>query len=241
MIRVRDVASVRTEYLDPPLQMMRFNGEKAIGIQIAGTDDANIVDVGNRLESYTKAILQHLPIGVELHKIAWQSDLVSESVNGFFINLFESVLIVLVVLMIPSGWRMGLIIGSNLVLTILGTFIFMALQDITLQRMSLGALIIALGMMVDNSIVVADAIAVGIRKKMDRKQAAIEAASQNSFPLLAATLIAVLTFYPIFASKDDAGEYCRSLFLVVAASFDSFLDCRYGDHSLAVCRLFTSS
>ncbi|MCH9625213.1 MAG: Multidrug resistance protein MdtB [Chlamydiales bacterium] len=218
VIRLKDVAQIRTGYLDPPLTMLHFDGEQAIGIQIAGMDDANIVDVGERLSEAVEKITDHLPIGIELHKIAWQSDLVDEAVNGFFINLIEAIIIVLIVLIIPSGLRMGLIIGSNLVLTILGTFIVMSLLDIPLQRMSLGALIIALGMMVDNAIVVTDGIAVRLRQGMERVQAAVEAAAQNAFPLFAATLIAVLTFYPIYASREDAGEYCRTLFIVVATS-----------------------
>ncbi|NGX62133.1 MAG: Multidrug resistance protein MexB [Chlamydiae bacterium] len=218
LIRLKDVTQVRQGYKDPPRTIMQFDGSGSIGIQIAGADDANIVDVGNRLDETLRMIESHLPVGIEMHKISWQSDLVDESVNGFFINLTEAILIVILVLIIPSGLRMGLIIGSNLVLTILGTFIFMAMLDIQLQRMSLGALIIALGMMVDNSIVVADAIAVRLRQGKDKFEAAYESALQNALPLFAATLIAVLTFYPIFASKEDAGEYCRSLFQVVAIS-----------------------
>ncbi len=218
VIRIKDVATVRTAYLEPSITMMRYNGHPSVGIQVAGSEDANIVDVGDRLEQAIAAITEHIPIGLEMHKIAWQSDLVSESINGFFLNLLEAVIIVLIVLIIPSGLRMGLIIGSNLVLTILGTFIFMSLMGLDLQRMSLGALIIALGMMVDNSIVVADGMAVYMRQKKGRMEAALLAAQQNAFPLLAATVIAIMTFYPIFASKEDAGEYCRSLFLVVAIS-----------------------
>ncbi len=218
VIRVKDVARVEMGYLEPPITMMRFNGKDALGIQIAGSEDANIVDVGERLEEAVRGITEYLPIGIELNKIAWQSDLVDESINGFFINLLEAVIIVLVVLMIPSGLRMGLIIGSNLVLTILGTFIFMAIMGISLQRMSLGALIIALGMMVDNSIVVADGVAVYLRQNKGRMESALLAARQNAFPLLAATIIAIMAFYPIFASTEDAGEYCRSLFQVVAIS-----------------------
>ncbi len=218
VIRVKDVTQVRTGYIEPPLTMMRYNGQAAVGLQVAGSDDANIVDVGERLDEAVRLISEHLPIGIELHKIAWQSELVSESIHGFFINLLEAVVIVLLVLIVPSGLRMGLIIGSNLVLTILGTFIFMAAFGITLQRMSLGALIIALGMMVDNSIVVADGVAVYLRQKKGRMEAAFLAASQNSFPLLAATVIAILAFFPIFASTEDAGEYCRSLFQVVGIS-----------------------
>jgi multidrug efflux pump subunit AcrB len=134
------------------------------------------------------------------------------------INLLEAVAIVLIVLALPMGLRMGIIIGSGLVLTILATFILMAVFKIDLERMSLGALVIALGMMVDNSIVVADGIAVRLKQGMDPQRAAIEAATGPAMPLLGATIVAVMAFYPIFASVADAGEYCRTLFIVVAFS-----------------------
>ncbi|MCH9608906.1 MAG: Multidrug resistance protein MdtB [Chlamydiales bacterium] len=218
VIQVKDIATVRPGYLDPPMTMMRFDGKPAIGIQIAGSDEANIVTVGGDLYERLSYLVEHLPIGLDLHKVAWQADLVDDAVNGFLWSLLLAVIIVLVVLIIPSGLRMGTIIGSNLFLTILGTFIYMSIYNIPLQRMSLGALIIALGMMVDNSIVVADAIAVKIRLGLDRKRAAIEGACSNAWPLLSATLIATFAFYPIFASSEDAGEYCRTLYIVVAVS-----------------------
>ena len=126
------------------------------------------------------------------------SDIVQDAVSGFLINFAEAVGIVLLVLTLAMGWRMGVIIGSSLILTILGSFILMAIFGIDLQRMSLGALVIALGMMVDNSIVVADGIVVRMQNGMERKKAAIEAASQPSMPLLGATVVAVMAFYPIF-------------------------------------------
>ena len=146
------------------------------------------------------------------------SDIVRDAVSGFLFNFAQAVGIVLLVLTLAMGWRMGVIIGSSLILTILGSFILMAIFGIDLQRMSLGALVIALGMMVDNSIVVADGIVVRLQSGMERKKAAIEAASQPSIPLLGATVVAVMAFYPIFASVADAGEYCRTLFTVVAIS-----------------------
>jgi multidrug efflux pump subunit AcrB len=148
----------------------------------------------------------------------WQADIVDDSIQGFFINLAEAVLIVLVVLAASMGMRMGIIIGTALILTILGTFVIMSIFGIDLQRMSLGALVIALGMMVDNSIVVADGFVSRIQKGMDRTKAAIEAAQVPSMPLLGATIIAVMAFYPIIASKEDVGEYCGSLFVVVGIS-----------------------
>ena len=156
--------------------------------------------------------MQEIPVGVEIERISWQSDVVDKSIREFMISLAEAVAIVLVVLAIPMGWRMGVIIGSGLIFTILGTFILMAVFGIDLHRMSLGALIIALGMMVDNSIVVADGFVVRLKSGMDRKQAAIESAKLPAFPLFGATIIAILAFYPIYAAVNDAGEYCAGQF-----------------------------
>ncbi|MEE8301762.1 MAG: efflux RND transporter permease subunit [Candidatus Tectomicrobia bacterium] len=216
LIRIRDVATVRSGYLEPPRSLMRFNGQPALALSLANVAGGNIVETGRAIDARLQAILPHLPVGIEIHKIAWQSDLVSQSIQDFMINLAEAVIIVLIVLTVPMGWRMGITIGGGLVLTILGTFIFLAIFGIDLQRMSLGALVISLGMMVDNAIVVSDGISVRFRRGMDRRQAAIESASGPSWPLLGATVVAVMAFYPIFASPADAGEYCRTLFIVVA-------------------------
>jgi hypothetical protein len=134
------------------------------------------------------------------------------------INFAEAVGIVLVVLAVFMGWRMGLIIGMALIATVLASFMLMKIFGIDLQRMSLGALVIALGMMVDNAIVVADGYVVRLGKGMAPKDAAIEAARLPAWPLLGATVVAVMAFYPVYASVEDAGEYCRTLFSVVAIS-----------------------
>jgi multidrug efflux pump subunit AcrB len=218
LIRIRDIATVERGYQDPPTTLMRYNRQPAIGISITNVGGVNVVKVGQGIDKRLDEIIPMLPIGIEVHRIHWQSDIVDQAVKGFMINFGEAVAIVLVVLTLSMGWRMGMIIGSSLILTILGSFIVMAIFGIDLQRMSLGALVIALGMMVDNSIVVADGIAVRLQAGMDRKKAAIEAASLPSMPLLGATVIAVMAFYPIFASLEGAGEYCRTLFTVVAIS-----------------------
>ncbi len=218
LIRIRDVAEVKAGYLEPPYSLMRFNGKPAIAIQLANVVGGNVVDTGKNIERRLQELLPQLPVGIELTKIAWQSDLVAVAINDFMISLLQAVAIVLVVLALPLGLRMGVVIGFGLVLTILATFILMAVFKIDLERMSLGALVIALGMMVDNSIVVADGIAVRLKQGMDPKKAAIEAATQPAMPLLGATIVAVMAFYPIFASVADAGEYCRTLFIVVAFS-----------------------
>jgi multidrug efflux pump subunit AcrB len=218
MIRIRDIATVERGYLEPPSALMRYNNQPALGISITNVSGVNVVKVGQAIDRRLEEILPLLPVGIEVHRFHWQSDIVDQAVKGFLINFGEAVAIVLVVLTIAMGWRMGVIIGSSLILTILGSFILMAVFGIPLQRMSLGALVIALGMMVDNSIVVADGIVVRMKKGMDPKTAAIEAASQPSIPLLGATVIAVMAFYPIFASLEGAGEYCRTLFTVVGIS-----------------------
>ncbi len=218
LIRISDIATVTRGYLEPPTTLMRYNQQPAIGISITNVSGVNTVEVGKHIDQRIEEIISLLPIGIEIHRVHWISDIVQEAVNGFLINFAEAVGIVLLVLTLAMGWRMGVIIGSSLVLTILGSFILMAIIGIDLQRMSLGALVIALGMMVDNSIVVADGIVVRMQNGMDRKKAAIEAASQPSMPLLGATFVAVMAFYPIFASVADSGEYCGTLFTVVAIS-----------------------
>ncbi len=218
LIRIRDIATVRRGSLEPPPWIMRLNGQDAQAIYLANVAGGNIVDTGRALDQRLDELVRDLPIGIEVHKIAWQSDLVTEAINAFMVNLGEAIAIVLVVLTLAMGWRMGVIIGSALVFTILGTFLVMFIAGIDLQRMSLGALVIALGMMVDNAIVVSDGIYTRLQKGMEPTQAAIDSAAGAAWPLLGATIVAVMAFYPIFASQADAGEYCRTLFSVVAVS-----------------------
>ena len=218
LIRIRDIGTVKRGYQDPPPTMMRLDGKPALAISITNVAGANIVDVGRNVDARMAELEEDLPIGLDIHHVHWMSDVVSDSVNGFFINLAQAVAIVLVVLALSMGWRMGSLIGIDLVLTILGTLIVMAIMGIDLQRMSLGALIIALGMMVDNSIVVAEGFVVRREQGMDKIKAAIEAAGSPSMPLLGATVIAVMAFYPIGGSKESTGEYCLSLFIVVGIS-----------------------
>ena len=218
LIRIRDIGTISRGYKDPPPTMMRLDGKPALAISITNVAGANIVDVGRNVDARMAELEEELPVGLDIHHVHWMSDVVSDSVNGFFINLAEAVGIVLVVLALSMGWRMGTLIGIDLILTILGTLIIMAIMGIDLQRMSLGALIIALGMMVDNSIVVAEGFVVRREQGMDKIKAAIEAAGSPSMPLLGATVIAVMAFYPIGGSKESTGEYCLSLFIVVGIS-----------------------
>lgn len=219
VIRIRDIGKVRRGTVEPPHNMMRFDGQPAIGIAIANVPRANIVDLGRALDQRLADLTTNLPVGIETHKVSWQSDLVDESIRQFMVSLAQAVAIVLVVLWLFMGFSTAMVVGMcGLIFVILGSFLVMWLWGIDLQRMSLGALIIAMGMMVDNAIVVADGVLVRIGEGMDRTKAAIEAATLPSWPLLGATVIAVMAFYPIYASNESAGEYCASLFQVVAVA-----------------------
>ncbi|HYI28063.1 MAG TPA: efflux RND transporter permease subunit, partial [Bradyrhizobium sp.] len=219
IVRIRDFATVTFGYADPPSQLLRHNGRQAIAMALAPGAGENVVHVGQAIDRRLSELTADLPVGIDVERISWQSDQVSESIWAFMLSLIESVAIVLALLALTMGIRAGIIIGiSGLVFPILGSFIVMAIMGIDLHRISLGALIIAMGMMVDNAIVVTDGIMVRIAQGMDRKQAAIEASQGPALPLLGATVVACMAFYPIFASNYDTGEYAGSLFTVVALS-----------------------
>ncbi len=226
LLRIRDIANVRRGMVEPPATRMRFKSQQTgdystptIGVAVSNQSGENVVKLGRNLDAALDDLRAVLPVGIEVHKISWQSDQVDESIDVFVISLIESVVIVVAVLWIFMGFWTASVVGiSGLLLTIIGTFLCMYLWGIDLQRMSLGALVIAMGMMVDNAIVVADGVLVRLQRGMDRRRAAIEAATQPAWPLLGATLIAVIAFYPIYASIEGAGEYCASLFQVVAIS-----------------------
>jgi multidrug efflux pump subunit AcrB len=213
-----DVADVSRGYYDPPVQLMFFNGEPAIGLSIAATGEGNIGKLGRRLQQEIDDTMADIPIGIEVHKIAWQSDLVDASIKDFMASLIAAVVIVLVLLWFSMGRQMAVVIGTGLILTILLTFIAMLLLKIDMHRVSLGALIVALGMMVDNSIVVAEGIYVRMQHGMNRQKAAVEAAAQPSLPLLGATIIAFMSFFAVYYASGFVGEYVGSLFLVIAIS-----------------------
>lgn len=218
LLRIRDLGTVKRGYMDPPQQLMRLNGKPALGISISNISGVNVVTVGKAVDARLAELVAELPIGLEVEKVHWMSDIVDTSIKSFFVSLAQAVAIVLVVLTVAMGWRMGVIIGLDLILTILGTFIIMAIMGYDLQRMSLGALVIALGMMVDNSIVVSDNYVMLREQGKSKPDAAIEAAGKPAMPLLGATIVAVMAFYPIGGSTDSTGEYCQSLFLVVGIS-----------------------
>ncbi|MCP4954052.1 MAG: efflux RND transporter permease subunit [Photobacterium aquimaris] len=218
LLRIRDVAEVEEGVLTPTDALMRFNNAPALALMIANQTGGNVIETGSNLDSALIALEKRLPAGITLNKISWQSDLVNTATDNFMISLMQAVFIVVGVLLLSMGLRMGLLIGANLMVVIMATFLVMAAMGIDLHRVSLGSLIIAMGMMVDNAIVVAEGYVIRVQQGMDKMKAAVESAGKPMLPLLGATVIACMAFYPVFASPANAGEYGRSLFLVVGIS-----------------------
>ena len=218
MIRLGDIASVTRGYLDPSRSLMRFNGEPAVGIGISNIKGGNVITMGDAVKQRLRELESETPVGMRLGLIYYQSDTVRDSINNFIVNLLESLVIVIGLLLVFMGLRSGMLIGGVLLLTILATFVVMRMAGIDLHSISLGALIIALGMLVDNAIVVADGILVRSQMGQDRTAAASEVVQQTQWPLMGATLIAIIAFAPIGLSPDSTGEFCSSLFQVVGIS-----------------------
>ncbi|RTZ75616.1 MAG: AcrB/AcrD/AcrF family protein [Gammaproteobacteria bacterium] len=218
LVYLRDVADIVRDYQEPPQNILRYNGQPAIGIGISTVSGGNVVVMGEALKKRFRELKSQLPIGIEGNVISLQSEAVTKAINGFLVNLAEAIAIVVVVLLAFMGLRSGLIIGAILFVTVSGTFIFMSMYGITLERISLGALVIALGMLVDNAIVVTDGMRMRMERGMDALRAAREVVGQTALPLLGATIVAILAFAAIGTSKHNTGEYTRSLFLVILIS-----------------------
>ena len=218
LIRLSDVATIRRGYEEPPESLIRLDGKRALGMGISTVSGRNVVTMGNAVKKRLAGLEPQIPVGMKMGVIAYQSDTVEASVNNFIVNLIEAVIIVIAVLVIFMGPVTGLLIGFILLLTIFATFIGMKICAIDLQSISLGALIIALGMLVDNAIVVAEGVLVGIQTGQDKIKAAEETVAKNSVALFGATIVAILAFAAIGLSQDSTGEYCRTLFYVVGLS-----------------------
>jgi multidrug efflux pump subunit AcrB len=215
LVYLKDIATVRRDYIDPPATSLRYDGERAIGIGISTVSGGNVVTMGAAVERRIRELGSQIPLGMQLHKISFQADTVTEAINEFIANLGMSVLIVFVVLLLAMGVRSGLIIGGVLFITMCGTMIVMKETGLILERISLGALIIALVMLVDNAIVITEGMLIGMQRGRDKMQAAKDVVTQTALPLLGSTAIAVLAFGAIGLSDDSTGEYCRSLFVVL--------------------------
>ncbi|MEP7729320.1 efflux RND transporter permease subunit [Marinomonas primoryensis] len=218
LIRLKDVATIKREYVEPKTHLVDFNGAKSLLLGVSFLSGVNVVKIGETLEQKIAELEYQQPVGLSMEPIYFQSKEVDRSVSDFLLNLAAAVGIVILVLLVFMGIRSGILIGIVLLLTILGTFIVMDYFKINLQRISLGGLIISLGMLVDNAIVVTEGVLIGLQRGMTKIQAASAVVKQTKWPLLGATVIAVTAFAPIGLSPDAVGEFVGSLFYVLLIS-----------------------
>jgi multidrug efflux pump subunit AcrB len=214
--RLRDVATVRRGYADPPQPMFRFNGEPAIGLAVATAKGADILRFGDALRRRMEEIKADLPIGIEPHLVADQSIVARAAVSRFTQALWEAIAIVLAVSFLTLGLRAGAVVALSIPLVLAIVFLGMALSGISLQRVSLGALVIALGLLVDDAMVTIEMMVSRLERGFDRLAAATHAYSTTAFPMLTGTLVTIAGFVPIGFARSNAGEYCFSLFAVIA-------------------------
>lgn len=217
-LRLGDIAKVERAFMEPQRNGFFVNGEPALAICLAMENDAIVPKVGKAVDKRLAEAMEIVPAGISTEKIFFQPDKVSSAIGSFMVNLVESIAIVILLLMFTMGFRSGLIIGFGLLLTVAVSFPILLIMDSTLQRISLGAFIIAMGMLVDNSVVIMDGILVDKAKKLPPKQYLYRIGESTWLPLLAATVIAVSTFVSVYLSPDSAGEYCRDMFLVLCVS-----------------------
>ncbi len=218
LILMRDVAKITKGYVDPPFSMMRFNGKNAIGFAVSTVSGGNVIHMGEAVHHHLEELMESFPHGLDIGVVSFQSDDVQRAIDDFIVNLIESVIICVVVLLLTMGVRSGLLIGGGLIFTILATFIVMLLLKIDLHRTSLGSLIIAMGMLVDNAIVITEGALIRLQNGESPKKAVTQPAKDTGMPLLGATLIAIFAFLPIYISPNNVGDYCSDLFKVVAIS-----------------------
>jgi len=215
---LRDVATVRRGYVEPQGNLIRYDGRQGIGLGISTVSGGNVVTMGEALRARLVELEPERPVGIEFGIVSVQSEAVTVAIAGFINSLLQAVAIVIIVLFLFMGLRSALLIGFILLITIIGSFIFLDPMGVALERISLGALIIALGMLVDNAIVVVDGMLIRMQNGDEPEKAASEVVKQSAWPLLGATLIAILAFAAIGTSDDNTGEFCRSLFQVVMVS-----------------------
>ncbi|WP_164658277.1 efflux RND transporter permease subunit [Tropicibacter sp. Alg240-R139] len=218
VINLFDMANVyRGRQTDPDL-IVRFDGAEAFTLGVAGLATENVVEVGKRVDAKMAELDADIPYGVEVLPIYQQHVVVEEASNNFLVNLAMSVAIVVAVLAIFMGWRAAIVVGSTLLLTVVGTLLFMAIFSIEMERISLGALIIAMGMLVDNAIVVAEGMQIAMQRGKNSVNAADDVAGKTQIPLLGATVIGIMAFAGIGLSPDATGEFLFSLFAVIGIS-----------------------
>lgn len=217
-VRLGDIATVERGYMDPPSNLMRVDGKRAIGIGVATGSKDDVVAVGNAVADHLAEMEQLFPVGMDLKTIYPENKIADEANNGFILNLIESLLIVIVIIFIVMGSRAGMLVGSSLLFSVGGTLLIMLIWGVSLNRTSLAAFIIAMGMLVDNAIVVTDNAQVGIKRGLSRYQALIDGATKPQWALLGATFIAVCSFLPMYLAPASVAEIVKPLFIVLAVS-----------------------
>ncbi len=216
IFRLADIANVERRFVDPPEPKMFFNGEPAIGIAVAMEDGGNILKLGENLRGLTKQIQQELPLGLELHQVSNQPQVVEESIGEFVETLVLAIVIVLAVSFASLGVRTGLVVAGCIPLVLAGTFCFMYVAGIDLHKVSLGSLIIALGLLVDDAIIAVEMMSVQLERGLSRFDAACHAFNVTAKPMLTGTLITCAGFIPVAFAKGIASEFCRDMFWVVS-------------------------
>ena len=217
-VRLGDVAQVERAFSEPQRNGFFINGKPALAVCIALEADAIVPDVGKAVDAKLDEVMRSMPAGMATEKIFFQPDKVDEAISSFMVNLVESVAIVILVLVFTMGIRSGVIIGFGLILTIAVSFPILLVCGTTLQRISLGAFIVAMGMLVDNAIVIMDGILIDKQRGYGPKTYLYRIGRNTALPLLGATVIAASTFISVYLSPDSAGEYARDLFLVLCVS-----------------------
>jgi len=216
--RLSDVATIRREEIEAPFQIIRHDGKRVFTVGVSVVPGENVTAAGHVVEARMRSLLRELPLGVSVSPIYEQHRVVDEAIRAFLKNLLASVLTVVLTLCVFMGWRVGAVVGAVLLLTVMGTLCVMAFVGIELQRISLGALMIAMGMLVDNGIVVAEGMVTGVRRGLTAKEAAARSVQRTQWALLGATVIGIMAFGPISLSDDNSGHFLVSLFQVVGIS-----------------------
>lgn len=218
-LRLRDIARITEDYDTPVRNELRYDQKQALGISISAMSGTDITKIGGKVEKLIdKLEKERLPAGMETNKVFFQPDRVNHALYVFMKSLIEAVIIVIGLLIFTMGFRSGLILGINLIIVVFGSLLILNMLGGDLQRVSLAAFVLALGMLVDNAVVILDGVQVDLQRGIPRQQALTAIGRKTGMPLLGATLIGILAFLPIFLSPDNSGIYVRDLFIVLAVS-----------------------
>lgn len=217
-VRLGDITVIEKGYLEPPGTLIRVNGKRAIGVGVSTAPDYDVVKAGEQVRMKLSQLEERMPVGIEIVTLYPEDQIAREANNGFILNLVESVAIVIFIILLVMGVRAGVLIGSSLIFSIGGTLLIMLFIGVGLNRTSLAAFIIAMGMLVDNAIVVTDNAQIAIKRGVRRRQALIDGATIPQWGLLGATLIAIFSFLPLYLAPSSVAEMIKPLFIVLAVS-----------------------